>query len=276
MNFNNKQKMNILFLGCGKMGSIILNNIIDEKSVWRAKISIIEKRKDIKVAKGKIYNDLSELKNKKYHADLVFICVKPQNSQEILQDLKDSNIIDQNSILVSILAGKKIEFFENIFGENTKIIRSMPNLAIGQSQGIFLYKNNNYVNSNDLKKVNKIFSNFGLAYELQDEDLFDPLTAIFGSGPGYLFLLQEVLANIVTKYNISKIDAEALVKQLFLGTSLMSFNEADDFLQLKNNVTSKNGTTEAGLRILEENDNLAKLFDAAISNSNKRSIELSK
>lgn len=268
--------MNILFLGCGKMGSIILNNIIDEKSVWRAKISIIEKKKDIKVASGKIYNDLSVLKNNKYRADLVFICVKPQNSQEILQDLKDSNIIDQNSILVSILAGKKIEFFENIFGENTKIIRSMPNLAIGQSQGIFLYKNNNYVNSNDLKKVNKIFSHFGLAYELQDEDLFDPLTAIFGSGPGYLFLLQEVLANIATKYNISKIDAEALVKQLFLGTSLMSFNETDDFLQLKNNVTSKNGTTEAGLRILEENGNLAKLFDAAISNSNKRSIELSK
>lgn len=258
--------MNTLFLGCGKMGSIILNNLINEKSVKSSKIKIIKKDNQ---------DDLETLKKKKYKANLVFLAIKPQDSKKILENFRKSEICDENTIFVSILAGKKIKFFEDIFGSNAKIIRSMPNLAIEESQGIFLYQENKNISQKESLKLNKIFQKFGLAYQIKDEKLFDPLTAIFGSGPAYLFLLQDILSNITNKFKVSKKDSQLLVKQLFLGSALMSCNSKDSFKKLQTKVTSKGGVTQAGIDILENKDSLSNLFNKVIDNATKRSKELS-
>ena len=248
------------------MGSIILNNLINEKSIKSSKIKIIEKgQKDIS----------QDLVKKKYKADLVFLAIKPQDSEKILENFKENQLFHENTIFISILAGKKIQFFEKIFGDNAKIIRSMPNLAIEESQGIFLYQENKNITNKESILLEKIFQKFGLAYKIKDEKLFDPLTAIFGSGPAYLFLLQDVFAEITNKFKISKKDSDALVKQLFLGSSLMSCNANDNFKKLQKNVTSKGGVTQAGIDILENKDSLKNLFSKVIDNANKRSKELS-
>ena len=258
--------MNTLFLGCGKMGSIILNNMINEKSVKASKVKIIEKGpKDIS----------QQLVKKKYKADLVFLAIKPQDCEKILQNFKANQLFHENTIFISILAGKKIAFLEKIFGKQTKIVRSMPNLAIEESQGIFLYQENANINAKESALLAKIFEKFGLAYNISDEKLFDPLTALFGSGPAYLFMLQEVFANITQKFKIPKDDCDQLVKQLFVGSSLMSCNSDENFKTLRNNVTSKGGVTKAGIDVLAENNSLKNLFIKVINNANKRSKELS-
>ena len=257
------------------MGLAIANNLINEKSFKTSEISVLKPTSKNQIKGVKYYQKSQELSDEKYIADVVFIAVKPQNVQEVLEELSDKNIFDSKTIFISILAGKKIEFFTNILGKKAKIIRSMPNMPIIDSQGILLYQINENINKTELKKFANIFAKFGFAYEIKDEKLFDPLTAMFGSGPAYLLLFQDIICEIATKHNVKKEDAISLVKQLFLGTSLMSCNSDLSFRELKENITSKAGTTASGLSVFENEDSLKNLTKLAIDEATKRSKELS-
>ncbi len=261
---------NILFLGCGKMGSILANNLLAQK--LDSKISVIKKSDKNKITKLKYYKNFDELP-KNYQADLIFLAIKPQDSKKILTELSKSKIFNKNTIFISILAGKKISFFEEIFGLDAKIIRSMPNLPIEHFQGIFSYLANKNITKLELKKLQKIFDNFGTSIELEDEENFNVVTAVFGSGPAYIFYLQEILVEILEELNCPNQTAKDLVNQLFYGSILMSLNN-NDFSKLKESVTSKAGTTEAALKVLGQNSQLKNIFKNAINSAITRSKEL--
>ncbi|MBP7710596.1 MAG: pyrroline-5-carboxylate reductase [Rickettsiales bacterium] len=263
---------NILFLGCGKMGSILAKNLLEQKA---GSIAVLEKSDKNKISGLKYFKTTAELP-KTYQADLVFLAIKPQDAKEILTSFSQAKIFSKNTIFVSILAGKKVNFFENIFGKNTKIIRSMPNLPIEDSQGVFSFFANKNITAADSKKLTKIFEKFGTAFELKDEKLFDAATAIFGSGPAYIFLLQEIFTEIAITHKVSKDAASQLVKQLFLGSALMSCNSQLNFADLRESVTSKGGTTDAALQILQKKSALKNLLSDAVAAAAKRSEELSK
>lgn len=265
----------ILFLGCGKMGKIIVQNLISEKSCKPSQITVLKPTAQNKIDGISYIKNTTELV-KNYHADIVFICIKPQEAKEVLKKFSQEKIFSEKTIFISILAGKKIEFFENIFGKKAKIIRSMPNLPIQDSQGIFTYFLNKNFTKSESQKLEKIFTKFGAILKLKDENLFDIATAIFGSGPAYIFLLQEIFSKIAIKNKISEEQANELVKTLFLGSTLMSCNSKLDFSQLRESVTSKGGTTQAALEVLQKNSALEKLLSTAISKAQDRSKNLSK
>jgi pyrroline-5-carboxylate reductase len=267
--------MKILFLGCGKMGSILAKNLVEEKSVKAAQITVLEKSDQNKISGFFYAKNISSLP-KNYCADLVFLCIKPQDAEAILKEFSAAKIFSKNTIFISILAGKKIAFFENIFGKKAKIIRSMPNLPIQDSQGVFAYLANKNISQSELKNLAKIFDKFGAAFELKDEKFFDVITAIFGSGPAYIFLLQEIFTEIAINHSIAKDKASQLIQTLLLGSSLMSCNSNLNFSELRESVTSKAGTTEAALKILQKNSALKNLFKEAIDAAIKKSQELSK
>ncbi len=266
--------MKILFFGCGKMGSILVENLLSQGSATATQITIIKKSEKNKIPGLNYIKDLSSLP-RNYQADLVFLAIKPQGSKEILSSFANSRIFHKKTIFVSILAGKKVEFFEQIFGQSALIIRSMPNLPIKYQQGVFLYFPNKNVKNSEIKKLEKIFDKFGMSFRLKDEKLFDAATAIFGSGPAYIFLLQEILADIAKDCGIKQTTAEKLVKKLFLGSALMSEFSEKKFSQLRDSVTSKKGTTEAGINILQKNSALKNLCEKTINAAIKRSKELS-
>lgn len=264
----------VLFLGCGKMGSIIAQNLVTKKSFKATQITVLERPEAPKVPEFNYVYNLEDLPED-YQADLVFIAIKPQNSEEFLTEFAKNRILHKKTIFVSILAGKKLAFFEKSLGESAKIVRSMPNLPIKDAQGIFTYINNKNITKVESSKLAKIFSKFGSAPELKDEKLFDVMTALFGSGPAYIFLLQEVLTEIALKHNIEKDQAADLVKQLILGSVLMSCNSELDFTALRESVTSKNGTTAAALDVLQEGSALKNIFEKAIDAAVKKSQEIS-
>jgi pyrroline-5-carboxylate reductase len=266
---------NFLFLGCGKMGSIIARNLIKESGVLPSQIKAIKQTNKNKISKICYLKNAKNLP-KNYQVDIVFIAIKPQDAEQILKEFATQKIFHKKTIFISILAGKKIEFFEKIFGEKAKIIRSMPNLAIQYSQGIFAYFCNKNIAKTENKKLAKIFEKFGSAFEIESEKLFDAITAIFGSGPAYIFLLQEIFAEIAILSGIDKEKAASLTKKLFFGSSLMSESATQNFSDLRSSVTSKNGTTEAALKILQKNSVLKNVFKKAISAAQKKSIELAK
>ncbi len=265
---------NILFLGCGKMGSVLAKNLLEEKCVLPSEIKVIKNSDDNRIRSIKYFKNVNLLP-KNYQADLVFLAIKPQNAEKTLKEFAKSDILHKNTIFISILAGKKIEFFENIFGKSAKVVRSMPNLPIQYSQGILAYLCNQNINKSETKKLEKIFSNFGFALKLKNENLFDVVTAIFGSGPAYIFLLQEIFSEIALNHKLDKEQVADLVKQLFLGSSLMSCNSDLDFGGLRQSVTSKGGTTEAALNVLQTNSDLKNIFKNSIAAAINKSQELS-
>ncbi len=269
----NIQSSKILFLGCGKMGLILLENLL-KNGAESSQIKIIDpKLKDAPngVESVSSANNLAQ----NYVADIIFLCIKPQDSQEILTEFFQAQKFSKHTIFISIIAGKKLQFFKNIFGANVKIVRTMPNLPILENEGVFAYHFSKNFKEEEKEKAISIFKNFGEIVELKNEKKFDDFTAIFGSGPAYIFHLQEIFLEIAKSLEIEEKKSINLVKKLFFGSSMMSQNSSINFSQLRQSVTSKNGTTEAALEVLQKNDALKKLFAKAVLKAAKKSKELS-
>jgi pyrroline-5-carboxylate reductase len=274
---NKIQNSKIFFLGAGKMGAIIAKNIVSNFKNYE-NITILKPSKTNAIKGLKYISNISQIE-KNYQADIVFITIKPQGSKEILSEFAKQNIFHKNTIFISILAGKKISFFEEIFGSKAKIIRSMPNIAIDFKMGCFTFSSNKNISLKDQENLSQIFRNFGHSFEIKKEDLFGAITSIYGSGPAYIFLLQDIFYKISIDLGIDEYNSKELVKKLFLGSAMMANNMVSSknnfsFKDLKNLVTSKKGTTEAAIKVLEEKSALEKLFESAIKKALKRSGEL--
>lgn len=270
---NNTDK-NIFFLGCGKMGSVIAQNLTQKAGFTPNNLTVLKKSDQNQIAHFNYIKSTASLP-KGYQADFVFIAIKPQVAAQVLEGFAKENIFHANTIFISILAGKKLAFFTPFFGEKAKIVRSMPNMPIQDAQGVFPYLGNKNVTPTDIENLQQIFAHFGEAFELEDENLFDFTTAIFGSGPAYIFYLQEIFAHIAIKAGIDADKAHRLVETLFLGTSLMSRNSKLNFTQLYQSVAAKGGTTQAALDVFQDNDTLKDLVTKAITAAADKSKELS-
>lgn len=263
----------ILFIGCGVMGSAMVKNLIkngfDPHHIHavdpsRAKIPGIKKYKDP--------HDLSP----NFIYDIVFVAVKPQNAKETLKEYKNLANFSNNTVFVSIVAGKRMKFFRDILGTKIRLVRAMPNLPIVEGEGVFAYIFGNNVKQFQKKNLLKTFKYFGEAIDLENEKYFHDFTAIFGSGPAYIFYLQELMYKLAKPMKIEKHKLEVLIKKLFLGSALMSHNSNQSFKELCENVTSKKGTTEAGLEVLRKHDIMNKIITKTVKSASKRSKDISK
>jgi len=267
------KNQNVFFLGCGKMGSILAKKLVEDKIVISSNLKVL-KRNAANQINGINYISSTKDLDKNYRADLVFLAIKPQDSSKILQEFSQAKIFHPKTIFISILSGKKISFFTRFFGDKAKVVRSMPNLPIQYSQGIFTYFCNKNITKLEVKNLQKIFEKFGYAFELKNENLFSVATAIFGSGPAYIFLLQEIFSQLTIKLGIDKNKSEQLIKKLFFGSSLMCDQQNQGFEDLRKSVTSDKGTTASAIQVLQKNQNLKKIFKKAFDAAMKRSDEL--
>jgi len=254
------------------MGGVIAKNLLENQDFSSYNFLALKPSESNKILNINYINDLAKLPQN-YVADIVFICIKPQESKSILEEFAKTKIFHQNTIFISILAGKNISFFSKIFGAKKQIVRSMPNLGINVNQGIIPYIHRNLSIDNQ-KIILEIFSKFGTAFEVEDEKLFHVLTALYGCGPAYIFLMQKIFFDIAIANKIPKKNAYDLTKKLFLGSSLLSSESSLDFSKMIENVASKKGVTEASLENLLKNDKLHNLILKSIKNGVKLSKKL--
>jgi pyrroline-5-carboxylate reductase len=262
----------ILFIGCGNMGSILLNQLLSNNSFIAEQIRVVKPTLNNQIDRILYCQNFHQLP-RDYKADIVFICIKPQNCELILSEFSQSKFYDKNTIFISILAGKKISFFQKIFSIKSKIIRIMPNILIQESQGIIPYFTSKTILKIEEEFFQNLFSNFAYYFAINDEKLFHAFTAIFASGPAYIFLIAEILVNIATDQKIKKELAIQLVQKLIYGSAL-SINNSNDFEIMRNMVTSPKGTTASALDYLNKNNSLQKLLQNAISKAIKTSKKL--
>lgn len=271
--------MKIGIIGCGNIGSIILESILSLKKVSKKDVIVsdIDKNKLLSVSKKYlILTTQSNLETVKF-ADIIILAVKPQQIKEVLLEIKD-NISPQKTIL-SVAAGVKINFIKKILGTNIPVIRAMPNLPIKVGSGITAICYDSLLNTTrnfDKVKniVTKIFSVTGDIVEVK-EKYMDLITAVSGSGPAYIFYISEILQKTAQKLGLNKFLAEKLVNRTIFGSGKMLLESNLSAEKLREAVTSKGGTTEQAIKVFKSKK-LENIFHQAVKKAKNRAQQLSK
>ena len=269
---------NVLLFGYGKMGSSIARGWIIKGLDFN--FFIIEKEASLrKIATRdgfKTYENIehiNETKNLEFF-DIIFLAVKPQQMEETVRSFYN-NFNLHKSVFVSIAAGLSFSWFRKKINKEIKIIRAMPNLPASIGFGVTGYCKSKNLSKDEDKNVYVLLSAFSKVIYLNNESLIDNVTAISGSGPGYIFYLVEALAQIGVDQGLTIKDAKTLARETLIGSARLVETSNNDPKTLKENVTSPGGTTEAGLLVLESKINgLYPLLTSTINSAVKRAKEL--
>jgi pyrroline-5-carboxylate reductase len=205
-------------------------------------------------------------------ASAILIAVKPQVAADVLPTLKP--YIGASTVAVSIMAGRTLGFLERALPERVAIIRAMPNTPAAVGQGITVAVPNVHVSPTQRELVDSLLSATGAVEWIADEALMDAITAVSGSGPAYVFLLAEALAQAGTAAGLPTELATKLARATVAGSGELLHRSPDDAATLRQNVTSPGGTTAAALDVLMAKDGLALLMEKAVAAATRRSREL--
>ncbi len=265
----------IVLVGCGKMGSAMLRSWLERGVAGHIHV----------VDPVGLPDDLSGNDNITYYSkypdefhrapDVVMLAVKPQILTTTLESIDASK--HDGTLFLSIAAGKPISAFEKMLGADAAVIRSMPNTPAAIGQGIIAAVKNRAVSEEQRKKAHMLLACSGDVVWLEQESLMDAVTAVSGSGPAYVFYLIEVMAQAGEKLGLPASTAMKLARKTVIGSAALAGKDAETpAQQLRQNVTSPGGTTEAALEVLMGSLAMQELFDKALKAAQNRGIELSK
>lgn len=260
----------ISFIGTGKMATALISSIY-ENSLAKEIIASDHNEENLRKLKSK-FNVKTTTDNKEAvkHADIVFLCVKPQNIDEVLNEIKDEI---KNQLIVSIAAGIKLKHIESIL-KNKRIIRVMPNLncLVGEMAGGF--SAGKYATKEDIEEISALLNSAGTVFCVK-ENLLDAATAVSGSGPAFFAYFIKYIAEAGIKKGLKKEIAYQLAAKTALGTGKLLLEMKITPDELINMVASKKGTTEAGIKVLDKYK-VKKILEKTVDAAYKRSKELGK
>lgn len=233
------------FIGCGNMGSALIGGML-QKGFAASDIIIADPDADKVHAAASRFGIRTAADNRSLaaSADAIILAVKPQKLSDAAAGLSD---IIPGKLLISILAGKRIDVIARSFGDSVlSVVRVMPNTPalVGEGMSVLSYAAS--VSADDRSFARSIFTAVGRVMELE-ERFMDIVTAVSGSGPAYLFAFIEAIMAAGEEHGLSSDAAKALAVQTFTGALKMLDTTGEHPSVLRKNVTSPNGTTEAAL-----------------------------
>ena len=205
---------------------------------------------------------------------IILLAVKPQMMDEALAPL--AKHAGPDTLVLSIAAGRSLQSIEAQLPERTAGIRAMPNTPAAISRGITVAAPNLHVSPAQRKIAHELLSSLGKVLWVEDESLLDPVTAVSGSGPAYVFLLVECLAEAGQAAGLDAELAEELARATVTGSAALLDQTDLHVSKLREQVTSPGGTTAAALAILNGPEGLRPLLKAAVAEATKRGRELAK
>ncbi|PRY79753.1 pyrroline-5-carboxylate reductase [Yoonia maritima] len=268
MDMNDVATRGLVLLGCGKMGSAMLagwlRNGLPPKSVWVIEPNPSDWLKSQGVNMG---GDLPK------DPAIALVAVKPQMMADALPDVK--SLGDGKTLVISVAAGTPIRTFEEMLGDKTPIIRAMPNTPAAIGHGITALIGNAKAMPDDMDLAEALLWSIGQTVRLDNEGQMDAVTAVSGSGPAYVFHMIETLAAAGEAEGLPAELAMELAKATVGGAGDLAENADEDPTQLRVNVTSPNGTTQAALEVLMDDETgLGALMRRAVAAAAARSREL--
>jgi pyrroline-5-carboxylate reductase len=200
------------------------------------------------------------------------IAVKPQTAPEALPPL--AGYVGKTTLVLSIMAGRTIAFLEKALPVGTAIVRAMPNTPAAIGRGISVAFANAKISAPQRKQASDLLAAIGKVEWIGDEALMDAVTALSGSGPAYVFLLAEAMANAGIAAGLPPALATRLARETVAGSAELLHRSDLDAVTLRRNVTSPGGTTAAALDILMGPGGFDSLLTQAIIAATRRSQEL--
>ncbi|QQD84217.1 MULTISPECIES: pyrroline-5-carboxylate reductase [Jeotgalicoccus] len=264
--------MKIVFYGAGNMASAIFTGMIHKGIVSAKDIYITSKSNRITAMAFKESLGLNVSYDDKElceDADYIVLASKPQNFSDVADRIRPH--LTEKTKLVSVMAGIRIETVQEEFATGNPVARIMPNTnAMVQHSVNGIAFSDNFLEREELIKL---MASFGKNVVVE-EDGMDNITAATGSGPAFLYYIYEQYANSLVELGFSEEDAHELTRELVIGTGKTLLNRDESFERLRKDITSKAGTTEAGLDTLME-FKLQEMIFKTLGSARDRSKKLS-
>lgn len=270
MTLSNINENGLVLLGCGKMGSAMLQGWLAQ-GVDADAVTILDPNpSDWLKGQGVSINT-----NLPATPAVCILAVKPQMMGEALPRLQALG--NGNTLFISIAAGTSIASFEDALGADTPIIRAMPNTPAAVGRGITALIGNDKTNSVQMNMAKTLLAAVGQTVRLDNEGQMDAVTALSGSGPAYVFHLIETMAAAGVAEGLPADMAMKLAKATVAGAGELAEQADEDPTQLRINVTSPGGTTAAALAVLmDRQTGFPKIVGAGVKAAADRSKELGK
>ena len=260
----------LLLVGCGKMGGAMLDGWL-ARGLAASEVIVAEPVEALRPRKSGL-RAVGSSQEVRETPEMVVLAVKPQTMDAVLPDLR--RFADEGAVFLSIAAGKTLKYFATHLGETAKVVRSMPNTPAAVRQGITVAVAAPGVAAAEKKRCQELLEAVGQALWVEDETLLDPVTALSGSGPAYVFLLVEAMAAAGAKLGLSAEMAMQLARATVAGSGELLRQSGEPASQLRVNVTSPGGTTAEALKVLMAPDGIQTVFDKALAAASRRSKEL--
>ncbi len=261
----------LLLVGAGNMGRALLEGWL-RLELDPDKVAVIEPAPSPQIIalaqRGVMLNpDLRTLAD----VTAIVLAVKPQVAAQAISPLLP--VISSATIVVSIMAGRTLQFLSSALSKPCAVVRAMPNTPAAIGRGITVAVPRN-ANEAQRALADRLLSATGAVEWVNDESLMDAVTAVSGSGPAYVFLLAETLAQAGAAAGLPAELAAKLARETVAGAGELMHRSALAPAALRENVTSPGGTTAAALAVLMGQDGLARLMVRAVEAATARSREL--
>lgn len=254
-----------LMFGCGNMGQALLSGWNEADGT---EFTIVDPAKPELGDDVTVYGSAEEVSGE---FDLVIIAVKPQIIESLMET--SASLITSADLVLSIAAGTSIATLEKLIGPKP-IVRMMPNMPASVQLGLSALYANPHCLEPHKAVIGKLAEKNGEYLWLDEEDKIDRFTAVAGSGPGYVFEILRLYTMAAMELGFSEEQARKLSIGTVLGTTVMADKSGKPFEDLRNSVTSKNGTTQAGLEQLMADGKLETLLNDTMQAAYKRAVEL--
>lgn len=261
------------FIGSGNMGEALISGLLNSQLSVPERIYCSDVRQDRLDEIKKLFGVQVTLDNKVVinSAEIIIYAVKPQIMAEVLKET--AACLDETKVVISIAAGVPLTAIESVIKKNLRLIRAMPNVCVAVKEGATAIAAGAHTRPEDIETAKTIFNSVGRCVFLKENYLMDAVTGLSGSGPAYIFMIVDALADAGVKVGLSRLDARVLASQTVLGAAKMLLETNTHPGQLKDMVTSPGGTAIAGLHTLEKGGLRTTLINA-VEAATLRSKEL--
>jgi pyrroline-5-carboxylate reductase len=239
------------FVGAGNMGEALMKGLLHSHLCRPEQIICSDVRPERLKTMKEVYGVKTTSSNSEVvkHSDIVILAVKPQILKQVVMDI--ARYLEPSKLMISIAAGVAMESIEMCAKKELNLIRVMPNICVSVGEGISAIASGKHATKEDRLVAKAIFDSAGKSLFI-DEYLLDAVTGLSGSGPAYIFLIVDALADAGVKVGLARSDALLLASQTVLGSAKMLIETGEHPGRLKDSVTSPGGTAIAGLHTLEE------------------------
>jgi pyrroline-5-carboxylate reductase len=238
-------------LGTGNMGEALIHGLLYGHLCRPEQIFC----SDVRAERLKVIREKYGVKSTSHNvevvkqSDIVILAVKPQIMKQVVEEI--AKYLDLSKLIISIAAGVPLDAIEACARKDLKLIRVMSNICVSVREGVSAIAGGKHALKEDLMMAKTIFDSVGKSLFIE-EGLLDAVTGLSGSGPAYIFLIIDALADAGVKVGLSRDDALILASQTVLGAAKMLIETGEHPGKLKDMVTSPGGTAIAGLHTLEE------------------------